>query len=58
MMPTATDKLKQAWNENPIQVAMAAAVVLTAMGKFIDALSGIQGRRAFAKQVNLKAKGK
>lgn len=57
-MSDASDKIKQAWNDNPIQVAMAGAVVLTALGKFIDALAAVQGRRAYAKQINHKVKRK
>jgi hypothetical protein len=42
-------KLKEAWNENPIGVAIVAGAVLTATSKLIDAVSGIQSKRAYAK---------
>lgn len=57
-MNGAQEKLKQAWNENPLGVAIVVATVLTAAGKLIDSVSSIQGRRAYAKQVNHRTKRK
>jgi hypothetical protein len=48
------DKLLALWNENPIMVMFAGAAVMTATSKLIDAVSGIQGRRAYAKMANRK----
>lgn len=48
--PTAMDKIKQAWNENPIGVAIVATGVCTALAKLIDSVSGIQSRRAYARR--------
>jgi hypothetical protein len=42
-------KIKQAWNENPIGVAIVAGGVLTAVSKTIDAIAGFQSKRAYAK---------
>ena len=47
----AKDKIKQAWDENPIQVAIVVTAMVGAVGKLIDAVSAIQGRRAYAQQV-------
>lgn len=47
--PTAVDKLKEAWNENPLMVMAVVGAALASAGKFIDALSGIQSRRAYSK---------
>lgn len=53
---TALEKIKEAWEENPVAVIGVATLAVTALAKFIDAVSSAQGRRAYAKQVNLKAK--
>lgn len=47
---SAKDKIKQAWDENPIQVMLVAAGLLTGVAKFIDAISGIQSKRAYARR--------
>lgn len=44
------DKVKQAWNENPMGVAIVAAALLTAASKFIDSVAGIQSKRAYSRQ--------
>lgn len=53
---TAKDKLKHAWNENPIGVTLVATAALTALGKVIAAVGGIQSRRAYARQIQYKIK--
>lgn len=53
---TGVDKLIRAFNENPLAVIAVSAAAMTAAAKLIDALGGIQSRRAYAKQVNLKTK--
>jgi hypothetical protein len=52
------DKLKQAFDENPIGVIGVAALALTAVAKAVDAASAAQGRRAYAKQVNYRVKSR
>lgn len=54
--PTAFGRLKDAWNENPLLVIGVATGATMALAKIIDAVSSAQGRRAYAKQVGLKAK--
>ncbi len=49
---TWRDKLKKAFDENPVQVVAAGAFAVTAAAKLLDAMSAAQGRRAYAKQVN------
>lgn len=51
-MKNVIDKLKQAWNENPLAVITVGALAITAIAKLIDSASAAQGRRAYAKQVN------
>lgn len=43
-------KLKQAWNDNPIQVAIVASGAIAACAKLIDSIAGIQSKRAYAKR--------
>lgn len=49
-------KLKQAWNENPMQCIVIGSGAIYAVAKLIDACSAAQGRRAYAKQINNKYK--
>lgn len=49
-----TDRLKKAWDENPVAVIAVGAFAVTAAAKFIDAVSAAQGRRAYAKQIEYK----
>lgn len=51
---TWKDKLKQAWNDNPLAVIAIGALAVTAAAKLIDAGSAAQGRRAYAKQVDYR----
>ena len=50
------DKLKRYWNENPMGVIGVAAAAVASIAKLIDALSAVQGRRAYAKQVKYRVK--
>lgn len=50
------DKLLAAFDENPLMVIAVGAAAMTATAKLIEAVGGIQSRRAYARQVNLKAK--
>lgn len=54
----ALDKLKQAWNENPLAIIGVGAAAVTAVAKLIDTGSSVQSRRAYAKQVNRRQKSK
>ena len=54
----AIDKIKDAWNDNPLLVIGVATGAVIAISRIIDAVSSAQGRRAYAKQVNLKAKSR
>jgi len=52
------DKLKQAWDENPLAVVAIGALAVTAVAKLLDATSAAQGRRAYAKQVDYRIHSK
>lgn len=51
-----TDKLKQYWQEKPLEVLVVASTVATAIAKVVDASSAAKGRRAYAKQVDYRVK--
>lgn len=51
-----TQNLKRQAEENPVIVMMAAAALLTAVAKVIDAHGHNAGSRAYARQVNAKLK--
>lgn len=46
--------LKQTTEENPVVVLMAAAAVITATAKLVDAIGHNAGSRAYARQVDAK----
>ena len=48
------DKLKKAWDENPLAVIGIGVLAITATAKLIDSLSAAQGRRAYARQVDYR----
>jgi hypothetical protein len=50
------DRLRQEWNDNPLQVIAIGALAATAAAKILDSMSAAQGRRAYAKQVNHRVK--
>jgi hypothetical protein len=54
----ALNKLKEAWNENPVLVIGVIGGALAGAGKFIDSISAVQGRRAYAKHAKLRAQKK
>lgn len=54
--PKAIDKIKQAWNENPIGVAIVAAGVMTAAAKLIDSIGSYQSKRAYAKDAERRSR--
>jgi hypothetical protein len=49
-------KLQTSWEENPIAVLAVSAAFMTASAKLIDSISAVQGRRAYARQINHKTK--
>ena len=53
---TAIDKIKEKWNDDPMQVLLVGGLVASAAAKVIDAVSAAQGRRAYAKSVNYRVK--
>lgn len=55
--PKAWDKIKEAWDENPMLVIVIGTGAVTALGKLIDAAAGIQSKRAYAKRMNKKQQG-
>lgn len=44
-------KLKQAWDENPMQVIMVGASAATAGAMLINSVANIASRRTWAKEV-------
>lgn len=52
------DKIKKAWNDNPLAVIAVGALAATAFAKVIDAMSAAQGRRAYARQVDYRVKSR
>jgi hypothetical protein len=48
------DRLKQAWNENPLQVIATGAMAVTAAALLVDAASKAKSRRAYSKQVEYR----
>lgn len=50
------DILKRQAEENPLAALAVAAGLITSIAKLMDAQSAAKGRRAYAKQVDLRAK--
>jgi len=46
----AKEKIKEAWNENPIGVAIVVAGLFTASARLIEAVSGVRSKNAYARQ--------
>ena len=55
---TWKDKLKKAWDDNPLMVIGIGVVAVTAAAKLIDSVSVAQGRRAYARQVDYRINSK
>jgi len=51
------NKIKQKFEENPLQVILIASLAATAAAKLIESVSAAQGRRAYAENVKLRARG-
>lgn len=54
-MNKAFDKIKQAWNENPLAVIAVAAVAATAVAKLMDANTARHNAQAWQIEVNRRA---
>ncbi len=54
--PKAWDKIKEAWDDNPMLVITVGTAAVAALGKLLDAAGSIQSKRAYAKQFNKKRK--
>ena len=52
------EELKAKFEENPVAAIGAVGVALSGVAKLIDALSAMQGRRAYARQVAYRIKKK
>ena len=52
--PKAWDKIKEAWDENPMLVIAVGTAAATALGKLIDAVASVPSKRAYAKRMNNK----
>jgi len=48
------DKLKERWNEDPVTCIAVASGATIAVATLINALGGLQSRRAYAKQVDYR----
>lgn len=57
-MNKGIEKLKRKWEEDPVTVIIVATFAMGAAAKLIDSLSAAQGRRAYARQVDLRAAGR
>jgi hypothetical protein len=49
--PKAMDKLKEAWNENPLMVIAVVGAALAGAGKFIDASGSVVSKWAYARRI-------
>ena len=53
---TAFDKLRNAWNDNPLLVIGVATGATMAVAKLIEAVGGVQSRRAYARRMGAKVR--
>jgi len=53
-MSEATDKIKQYWNEHPMETIIITSIAVGAVTKLIEALTTVQSRRAYARQVEYR----
>lgn len=51
------NKIKQEFEENPMRVILVFGFAAGMAAKLIEASSAAQGRRAYAKSVDLRARG-
>lgn len=52
-MNNGLNKLKQYWNEKPVETLLVLSAVAVSAAKLIDAVSAAQGRRAYSQQVQI-----
>lgn len=57
IMHKGWNKIKQEFEENPMRVILYGGIAITAVAKLIEATSAAQGRRAYARSVDLRARG-
>jgi hypothetical protein len=50
------DRLKQAWDENPVSVIIAGGVALKGAAALVNAVSSYNSRNAYKKQVDHRIK--
>jgi hypothetical protein len=51
-MKDAKDKIKKAWDENPLAVITVGALAVTAAAKLLDSVTASKNSRAWKKEVN------
>lgn len=51
-MNRGIEKLKQAWNENPVQVLFVGAMVATAASKLLNSYTAHQNAQAWQREVD------
>lgn len=49
-------KIKQAWEDNPLQVILVGAVAATAAAKLIDASSNARSRKTWDREVSRRVR--
>lgn len=54
MTKTGWEKLRDKWNEDPVQVVIVGSGAMMATAKLIDSISAMQGRRAYARDVDTR----
>lgn len=52
----AFDKIKEAWDQNPMGVAIVVAAVFTAAAKLIDSVGSYQSKRAYAEEARNRSR--
>lgn len=53
-----TAKLKREWENDPVRLIVVAGFAATAAAKLIEAMSGAQSRRAYARNMNYRVDNK
>jgi hypothetical protein len=51
-MKKAADRIKQAWEENPLAVIVVASGAVLATAKLIDSVTAAQNAKSWKKEVN------
>jgi hypothetical protein len=57
-MNKGIEKVKQFWEDHPMETIGIGILAITAAARLIDAMSAAQGRRAYAKQVDYRVSSK